>query len=291
MKDKVYAQVYSMVRVSEEGLLNALRYFSEVGYDGVELVGSNTEGLSVVDFKSLLEELHLKVAAVHSIGGKGDMEFAKELGADYIAIDIHMKNRTREEVLRVCEELNETGKMYRENGLKAIAHNHSDEFLWVAGEEGKTRVYDLLLAHTDPALMGYELDVGWAALTGADVISYIKENPGRFPLIHVKECNRVAKTEDETAHFPKRIFGENMQRDPETNAPILTEKMIAELYESRNWNQALGEGIIDWRALVEAADAQGCLAYINEREYYHINGSDGTAAACARLDHEFLREL
>lgn len=291
MKNKVYAQVYSMIRTFPEGLIDALKYFSETGYDGVELIGNNTEGLSIPEFKALLDELNLKVAAVHGIGGAEDMEFAKALGVSYISTDIHPKTRTREEILGFCEELNNLGKKCREHGLKPVLHNHADEFGWIAGEEGQTRIYDLLLSHTDPALLGFELDVGWAALTGADFIGYICGNPGRFPLIHVKECSRLAATPEDLEHFPRRIFHDGLQKDPLTGVPILTEEEKADLYETRNWNTGLGTGIINWRALVDAADAQGCSAYISEREYYHYPGSNGTAACCVKLDYDFLRGL
>lgn len=291
MKGKVYAQVYSLIRTFPEGLIDALHYFSEVGYDGIELIGDNTDGLSLEEFKALLKKLNLKVAAIHGLGVKSDAAFAKVMGAKYISTDIHPEERTREEILGFCEELNQRGNALKEDGLKIILHNHADEFGWIKGEEGKTRIYDLLLAHTDPAVLGFELDVGWAALTGVDIIGYIQNNPGRFPIIHVKECDRLAATEEELEHFPKRIFAaKEMERD-EKGVPILSEEIKAQLYESRNWNKKLGAGIIDWPALVAAADAQGCEAYVSEREYYHYEGSDGTAKCCAKLDYEYLRSL
>ena len=105
---------------------------------------------------------------------------------------------------------------------------------------------------------------------GVNVTDYVRAYPGRFPLIHVKECTQAAKNAEEMEHFPKRIFHSGLQKDPETGVPILTEEMKQELYETRSWNGALGAGIIDWPSLVAAADAQGCEAYISEREYYHI---------------------
>ena len=291
MKDKVYAQVYSMIRTFPEGLVDALKYFSEVGYDGVELIGSNTDGLTLDEFKNLLAQLHLKVAAVHSIGGVEDMNFAKALGVKYITTDCHPELKTREEILGICDELNAMAEEYHRNGLKMILHNHADEFDWIKGEEGKTRIYDLLLEKTDPGKIGFELDVGWAALTGVDMVAMINKNPGRFPMIHVKECDRLAATPEDLEHFTKRIFNADLPRNPETGVPILTEEQKQSLYETRNWNKALGKGIIDWKALVAAADAQGCEAYISEREYYHYEGSDGTAACCVKLDYDYLRSL
>ena len=291
MKDKVFAQVYSMIRTFPEGLIPALRLFSEVGYDGVELVGDNTDGLSLSDFQQLLKDLNLKVNSVHTIRGLEDLAFAQTVGAKYLNVGIDPAHVTRDAVLKACDVLNRQGATYRDNGLMAVLHNHADEFRWIAGEEGKTRIYDLLLQHTDPALVNYEFDVGWAALAGVDVVSYVRENPGRFPLIHVKECTRVARTPEETEHFPRRIFHDGLERDPETGVPILTPEMEHELYESRSWNGALGKGIIDWKALYLAADAQGCDAYINEREYYHYDGSDGTNVCCVKQDYAFLRSL
>lgn len=291
MKNKVYAQVYSMIRTFPEGLLDALKYFSEVGYDGVELIGTNTEGMSVSDFKAYVKSLNLDVVAMHPIGGTGELEFAAEMGARYISTDIQGEPNTREALLPICQELNRKGKELEPYGMKLVVHNHAYEFDWIIGEEGQTRVYDVLMEYTDPTVVGFVFDVGWAALVGVDCAEYVRKYPGRFPVIHVKECDRIAATREEAEHFPKRIFNEGMERDPETGVPILSEEVKQELYETRNWNKALGKGIINWPELVEAADAQGCVAYISEREYYHYEGSDGTNACCVQLDYDYLRSL
>ena len=173
--------------------------------------------------------------------------------------------------------------------MKLTIHNHADEFLWVEGEEGKTRVYDLLLSETDPELVGFQLDVGWAVLAGADVCDYVEKNPGRFPLLHVKECDHVAKDPAEFEHFPPEIV-KQIKRD-EHGAPIFTDEIKAQLYETRSWNKGLGQGIIDWKRLADLANAQGCEAFISEREYYHFEGSDGTAISAAEFDYNFLRSL
>ncbi|MCF0136292.1 MAG: sugar phosphate isomerase/epimerase [Lachnospiraceae bacterium] len=289
MEGKVYAQVYSLIRVEREGLIEALKEFSRVGYDGVEIVSDNTGGLSLEDFQKLLEELKLKVIAIHGWGSDDEINMAHALGIHYLAFDAKFEDKKRETILKVCRELNEKGQQIRNLGMFLTIHNHADEFLWVEGEEGKTRVYDLLLSETDPDLVGFQLDTGWAALAGADVVEYVKQNPGRFPLIHVKECDHVAKDPVEFEHFPPEIV-KQIRRD-EHGAPIFTDDIKAQLYETRNWNRALGHGIIDWKALAEAAIAQGCEAFISEREYYHVEGSDGTALRCVELDYEYLRAL
>lgn len=291
MNGKVYAQVYSMIRTFPEGLIDALNYFSKVGYDGVELVGSNTDGLTVDAFIELLEQLHLKVAAVHSIGGVEDMNFARKLKVTSITTDCHPVTKTREEIQGICDNLNRMGKEYQDFGLKLVLHNHADEFDFISDMDEKVRIYEYLLTHTDPELLGFELDAGWAALTGIDIPKLIRSYPGRFPFIHVKECDRLAATPEDLEHFPKRIFHKDLPRDPVTGIPILTEEQKQDLYETRNWNKALGKGIIDWAEVVKAAEEQGCQAYISEREYYHYDGSDGTASCCVKLDYDYMRRI
>ena len=270
MENKVYAQVYSLIRVERDGIIEALHEFSRMGYDGVEIVSDNTGNLPVDEFKALLKELKLNVIAIHGWGSDDEIALAKALGIKYLAFDAHFENKTRQAILNTCAELNEKGKAIKEQGLFLTIHNHADEFFWVDGEEGKTRVYDILLANTDPEYVGYQLDTGWAALAGADVVEYVKNNPGRFPLIHVKECDRLAQSAEDFEHFPTRIVSQ-IQRD-EHGAPIFTDEIKAQLYETRNWNKALGQGIIDWKRIADLANAQGCAAFINEREYYHFEG-------------------
>ena len=160
MEGKVYAQVYSLIRVDREGLIEALREFSRIGYDGVEIVSDNSGGLSLDAFNALLKELHLNVIAIHGWGSDDEINMAKACGIKYLAFDAPLKDYKRETILKVCEELNDKGQKVREFGMKLAIHNHADEFLWVEGEEGKTRVYDLLLSQTDPDLVGFQLDVG-----------------------------------------------------------------------------------------------------------------------------------
>ena len=218
-----------------------------------------------------------------------EINTAKACGIKYLAFDAKFEDYKRETVLKVCNELNEKGRRIKDLGMKLAIHNHADEFLWVEGEEGKTRVYDLLLSETDPELVGFQLDVGWAVLAGADVCDYIEKNPGRFPLIHVKECDHAAKDPAEFEHFPPEIV-KQIRRD-EHGAPIFTDEIKAQLYETRSWNKGLGQGIIDWKRLTDLANAQGCDAFISEREYYHFDGSDGTAISAAEFDYNFLRSL
>ena len=64
MKEKAYAQLYSIVRQEREGHLEAFRRFAEIGYDGVELLGNNTNGLSFEGYKKYLKDGYTTVLII-----------------------------------------------------------------------------------------------------------------------------------------------------------------------------------------------------------------------------------
>lgn len=301
MKNKVYAQLYSLLRTNQEDLITSLEKISEIGYDGVELMGTYTAGMSVGEYRKFLEELKLDPISTHGLNGERDYAIAMELGIRYTDIRADIKDYTRDGVLKACEQMNKEGKLRTKYGMKAVLHNHSQEFRWIQGEEGKTRVYDVLIANTDPAYVGFEFDVGWGAFSGINPVEFVKKYPGRFPLIHVKEAGRTAICDDELEHFPKEVLTLGKPIKPahpeagkngiERGFSFFSARQARMLYECRTWNCRLGEGIIDWRALKEACEAQGTEGYISEREYYGYEGGNHDAVLCAKHDYDYLRNL
>ena len=293
MESRVYAQIYSLIRQQKEKSLEAIEKLAGIGYDGVELLGSFTGGMSYEEFGKYLKDLGVTAISSHGLNTEEDMEFGQAIGLKFCDMRFGEQSRNRDAILRECERLNEMGALRARYGIKGVLHNHATEFYYVDGEEGKTRIYDLILEHTDPALVGMEFDVGWGQRGGVDPVEYIKKYAGRFDLIHVKACNEVAKNEEEMEHFPKRILGMGKLEQTQFGVPKFTPEMGKAMYESRKFNGELGENgdLIDWKALVAAADRQGCQGYINEREYYHAYGAEGDAYRCAVEDYRFLRSL
>lgn len=287
---KIFAQIYSLIRQERKGVLRALKTLSEIGYDGVEIISSDTNGMPAADFKKYLSDLDLQVLSAHALNEEKDFEFGRELGIKYCQAPVHANLASRDTVLKTAEKLNAFGRRVAPYGMKTVYHNHANEFLAIDGVLPE----DILIENTDPDLVAFEFDVGWARLADVDCAAYLRKHAGRFPLIHVKECNRTAKTKEDFEHFPKRIMEyarklAGAEFHKKGAPPKFPEEAKAMMYESRNWNVALGEGIIDWPALFEAAEAQGVEAYINEREYYHITGNPGaTAEGAAKLDYAFL---
>ena len=288
---KVFIQLYSIVRQEREGHLEAFRKLSEIGYDGVELLGYNTNGLSHEDYKQLLSDLNLKVNGSHNLHTDEDLEFAAKLGVKYAIFGGCDALRDEEKLRAKCEEYNEFGRRAAKFGLKALMHNHGEEFCWINEETKEKRIFDFIAENTDPELVGFELDAGWIVRAGLDPVEYINKYAGRVPLIHMKECAYPAADFEDLEHFPAKVLEMGAPKII-NGVPYFSDEQKAFMDHTRRWNVELGKGIVDFKGIVEAGEAQGCEAYVSEREYYHLSAvPDSDPIKCAALDYKFLRTL
>lgn len=271
---KIYLQMYSFMDGTEYDSKKNLTAASDMGFDGVELFGPNLE-IPVEELKALLEELHLESISMHA--PKTEMiesmiPFAKGMGMRFIGIGMECMPDDAS-VHRFADTLNQLGKKCAENGLTLTYHNHTQEFL--PCEEKK--VIDVLMDETDPDYVSFELDAGWCAAAGFDPIALVQEYSGRIKLIHIKESSRVIG--------PQPPMDYNTIPRDEQGKPIFTEEQQKAMDESKKINCRAGEGLVDWKALKEAADQHGCQAYIVEREY----SPEGSRQDCLKADIEYYR--
>jgi len=104
-----------------------------------------------------------------------------------------------------AEYLDAVGEEARKAGQTLMVH-HNWEFERVFGDR---TAYDILLAHTDPRNVVFQLDLYWATAGGADPVELIEQYGNRIRLFHVKDM--AAGT------FPGRIeiIGEGIIDFPE----------------------------------------------------------------------------
>lgn len=84
---------------------------------------------------------------------------------------------------RNAEAMNRIGARAKAMGLRFGYHNHPAEFLTIDG----VFVFAELLRLTDPALVTFELDLGWVAGAGYDPARILAEHGNRIELLHVKD--------------------------------------------------------------------------------------------------------
>lgn len=145
---------------------------------------------------------------------------------------------TADDWKQTADLLNARGKALKAAGLTMGYHNHNVEFAPVSGkvladkQAGRATGLDILLANTDPALVQFEMDVGWVAAAGVDPFALLKAHPGRFKQMHIKDIKPTTQ--------PNFVF----QQDPAD----------------------VGSGILDWKRLLPVAYAQGVRGFFVEQE-------------------------
>lgn len=98
---------------------------------------------------------------------------------------------TLDEIKKSIEVFQKTGEAAKKAGIGFAYHNHSTEFDSV---EGAGTPYELILSQTDKELVKMELDLAWATKAGKDPVALFKEQPGRFPLWHIKDIKADLKS-------------------------------------------------------------------------------------------------
>ena len=101
------------------------------------------------------------------------------------------EHKTADDWKRVGDAMNALGARVRAGGLTLAYHNHDKEFLPLTG--AGSLPYDILLAHTDPALVSMQLDLWWVDKGGADPIPFLRQHHGRFAIFHIKERLNTAE--------------------------------------------------------------------------------------------------
>lgn len=134
---------------------------------------------------------------------------------------------TRQDWSQTALFLNEKAEVLRREGIALGYHNHNAEFAPIGSSNG----LDILMRETYPSVF-FELDAGWAAAGGADIISLLKKYPGRFRMMHVKDIL------------------------PTTRTNYLLEQQPTEV----------GQGAIDWPAILPAAHDAGIEYFFVEQE-------------------------
>jgi len=89
---------------------------------------------------------------------------------------------TLDDIKSSIEVLNKTDEACKKAGIGFAYHNHDAEFHAVEGQVP----YEMFLSQTK---MQMELDLAWATKGGKDPVELFKQNPGRFPLWHVKDLD------------------------------------------------------------------------------------------------------
>jgi sugar phosphate isomerase/epimerase len=191
-KRKIGIQLYSLRDAINKDLEGTLQKVANIGYNSLEAAGySNGKfyGLSPKSFKSLVISMGMEMDSSHSGFEPEQAERfatdAKEIGCKYLvipAMPIEFRN-SLDGFKKFADDLNKSGEICKNAGIKLGYHNHAFEFTDQFGQIP----FDILLHRTDKELVTFELDLYWIKKGGYSPVEYFRRFPQRFELWHVKD--------------------------------------------------------------------------------------------------------
>ncbi len=261
-------QLYSIREDMKKDPHGTLQLLAEMGYEHVEHANySNRKfyGYSVSDFIKILSDLGMKMPSGHTVLGKNHwdeskkdftdewkytVEDAAEAGQQYVIspwLDESLR-KNYDDLKRYMDVFNKCGELCSKSGMKFGYHNHAFEFSQKLNDE---TVYDIILKNTDPDLVTQQLDIANLYNGGTNAFDVLKQYPGRFETIHVKDA--------------------------------IVSSSGHEKYEST----ILGEGIVPVKEVLDLAKKDGGTRhFIIEQESYQGK----TPLECAKQDLENMKK-
>ncbi|GAA1296171.1 sugar phosphate isomerase/epimerase family protein [Streptomyces javensis] len=210
-------QLYTLRdQVQSIGFAGVFEELARYGYDQVEFAGytQGTGDITLKQLKRLMRDNGLRGIGSH-VGYYSDdpkaytfatnltqvLDDAEALGLPHVgtASGPWRYGSTVDGWKRCAEEFNTYGAAAKARGMKFYQHNHAEEFSF-ATDRPDVRLYDVLLAETDPDLVHLEMDIYWAYVAqyrfgrkadGSpapfEPLNYVLKAPHRYPLFHVKD--------------------------------------------------------------------------------------------------------
>jgi sugar phosphate isomerase/epimerase len=197
-------QLYSIRQDMQKDPLGTLKALAAMGFKHVEhanYINRKFYGYSPAEFKKILDDLGIKMPSGHTVMGKahwdeGKKEFtdlwkytvedAAVMGQEFVIspwLDQSYR-KNYDDLLRFMEVFNKSGELCKKSGMKFGYHNHDFEF---SEKLNGMTLYEIILKNTDPNLVIQQLDIGNLYNGGAVAIDVVKQFPGRFPSMHVKD--------------------------------------------------------------------------------------------------------
>jgi sugar phosphate isomerase/epimerase len=251
-------QLYTLGPDAQKDLDGTLKQVAAIGYKKVELAGML--GKTAAEFRASLDRAGLTCTSAHVQAKGGADAFDGDLGkltADLKTIGVKTavmptlyipdrfggpqvqegiggylnrvaKGMTVDDWKMNADYLNTKGKALKPAGIQVGYHNHNFEFAPL----GSTTGLEVLLANTDPALVTFEVDIGWVAAAGVDPYAFLAKHKGRFTMMHVKDIK------------------------PDTKGNFALSMDPAEI----------GSGALNWKRLLPEAYAAGVRGFYVEQE-------------------------
>jgi sugar phosphate isomerase/epimerase len=298
--DQIGLELFTVRDVTPKDYVGTLEKIAAIGYKEIEPAGGYNN-MSPKQYRALLDRLGLKMPSTHSgitAGPPSEMEQQlagfEIMGVEYSEFSAprpagagrgngrgrvptapqtpaaERKNReqfvktmaqprTVDDVKQEAARYNSYGKIAQKFGIKVLIHNHTVEFIPCTGSSEIP--YDILLKDTDPELVAFQLDIGWATVAGQNAISLFQQHPGRVPLWHVKDVDCLR----------------SLPPVSEEGARMVEARLVP-----------IGNGEIDYAEIFKYANVAGLKHFCIEQD---SAAEWGDSIAAARVSYQQLRAM
>lgn len=247
-------QLYTVRNQAESNLPALLKQIRQIGYEEVETYW-NVYTHPAAELKAMITDAGLRVPSGHFDydGLESKLDYAKELGVQYVICPMLPKSmwNSPQGFQQAATQFNKWGERVRKMGMTFGFHNHNYEFQQFGGDTG----FGILMGGTDPKLVKLEMDCYWITQAGRSPVDMLKEYRDRIRMLHLK---------DRKKGFP----------------PSQT------LNDAAMHFTEVGNGTIDWKAILTQAQAQGIEHYFVEQDE-----SDKNPVESIRISYNYLRKI
>ncbi|MFJ6653427.1 sugar phosphate isomerase/epimerase family protein [Microbacterium sp. NPDC091313] len=201
--NRIGIQLYTVRdKVSSLGFRAVFEELASIGYSEIEFAGY-TQGqvgaITPAQIRQLLDDNGLRATGSHvnltPANIDQQLEIANVLGMPHLGQGGPIAGGygapiARDPWVQAINTWNQMGEKGKAAGIKLYLHNHAQE--WSFTTDTNERVYDLLWEGLNPETVFFEMDVFWAHVgkhryPGFEPIDYIKRDPRRFPILHLKD--------------------------------------------------------------------------------------------------------
>lgn len=247
----VAAQLYTLrdFLKTPADMVKTMARVKKIGYDAAQISGVGP--IDPAELNALMNK-----AGVTPIGAHvGLNEFRADIDkviADCQAWDIgyvaipwlaHQEFKTLADWKKLFREFERYAKRCAKEGLTVQYHNHMFEFEKFGIKNGAGGTTILEMLYSGTELLQAELDLGWVVRGGHDPVAWARRMKGRLDQVHLKDWGVV------------------------NNEPV--------------W-RAVGEGGIDWPAVIKACKAAGTKHFIVEQDECPITNDPFRSLAISR---------
>lgn len=266
---KVGLQLFGIREEMQKDMDSALKRVKEMGYDYVEFAGFFDKTAEKI--KAILDKYELEAVSVHRAlqffldDEEKEIEYIKKLGVKYCAIPWYSLSYN-ENWNETIENFTKVGTRLKVEGIKFLYHNHDFEFKKVDDEYVMDKLYKAISSD----IFNPEFDTCWIHYAGLNPSEYLEKYAGRIEVVHLKDfvCEKL------NAGPVYDLIG---KKSSEEN------KMTRE--ESGFKFRPIGEGVQDWKSILDVCTKIGAEYVIVEQDNWH----EDDAMDCAEKSRKYLK--